>query len=381
MARATALPSAGFTGPTAFIAPGYPTLIAAVFLVFGSYSFASAIAIMVLQTGISVLTIWWMMEVARETLGFRTAVLAGSFWAISLPLLWIPTIFWETSISACAIVGTIAFALRARRKPTIATWMLMGSCSALIALVNPALLPSLLAMMGWLAWQTRQVSRSAPLLGLLALVLVFSPWPIRNAYRFHAFIPMRSTVGFELWMGNRPGATGYLDESLFPYYNHQELASYVAMGELAYTRDKSQQAWAYISAHPGTFLNLSVRRCFRFWMGTGSAGGSPIFVLHAVTTTLLGAIGLLLLYRKAHAPLRGLDRPAPAAVSASLLHHSCGVPLSPQHRSADDDPGGVCSRAARRDLVAPAAVDPERRSLLHNLNSPSSAPDGYDRLE
>jgi hypothetical protein len=291
-------PFGGFTGPTAFIAPGYPTLIAAVFLVFGSYSFASAIAIMVLQTGISVLTIWWMMEVARVTLGFRTAVLAGSFWAISLPLLWIPTIFWETSISACAIAGTIAFALRARRKPTIATWMLMGSCSALIALVNPALLPSLLAMMGWLAWQTRQVSRRAPLLGLLALVLVFSPWPIRNAYHFHAFIPMRSTVGFELWMGNRPGATGYLDESLFPYYNHQELASYVAMGELAYTRDKSQQAWAYISAHPGTFLNLSVRRCFRFWMGTGSAGGSPIFVLHAVTTTLLGAIGLLLLYRK-----------------------------------------------------------------------------------
>ena len=34
------------TGPTAFIAPGYPTLIAAVFLLFGSYSYVSAIVIM-----------------------------------------------------------------------------------------------------------------------------------------------------------------------------------------------------------------------------------------------------------------------------------------------------------------------------------------------
>jgi len=294
-------PFGGVTGPTAFIAPGYPTLIAAVFFVFGSYSFASAIAIMVLQIAISLLTIWWMMKIARETLGFRTAMLAGAFWAISLPLLWIPTIFWETSISECALVGMIAFALRARHQPTIATWITFGASSAVIALINPALLPSLLAMMGWLAWQTWRVSRTAPLLGLLALVVVFSPWPIRNALRFHAFIPTRSTVGFELWMGNRPGSTGFLEESLFPYYNQQELTSYIAKGELAYTRDKSQQAWTYIRTHPGTFLNLSARRLFRFWMGTGSAGGSPIFVLHAVTTTVLGAIGLLLLFpRRRH---------------------------------------------------------------------------------
>src|ERR1700677_2993492 len=40
-------PFGGATGPTAFIAPGYPTLVAGIFLVFGSYTFASAIAIMV----------------------------------------------------------------------------------------------------------------------------------------------------------------------------------------------------------------------------------------------------------------------------------------------------------------------------------------------
>src|SRR5271163_3772841 len=42
-------PFGGSTGPTAFIAPGYPTLIAAIFWIFGTYSFASAGAIMLLQ--------------------------------------------------------------------------------------------------------------------------------------------------------------------------------------------------------------------------------------------------------------------------------------------------------------------------------------------
>jgi uncharacterized membrane protein YqjE len=285
------------TGTTALIAPGYPVLIAAVFFVFGTYTFASEIAIIALQILVSLVTIWLMMRLCRQLLDDRTAILAGAFWAVSLPLLWIPTIFWETSLSACALPAIILLALRCRRSPTIAAWLLLGSSAAIIALINPALLPTLLAIMAWAAWQTRRVARVAPLVGLLALLLLFSVWPIRNACRFHAFIPLRSTAGFELWMGNRPGATGFLDESLFPMYNKSELASYVAKGEVAYTRDKSAQALQYIRTHPAVFLRLSLRRCFRFWSGTGSVGGPRIYELHALLTTILGFTGLVFLYR------------------------------------------------------------------------------------
>jgi hypothetical protein len=286
------------TGPTAFIAPGYPTLIAAVFLIFGSYTFLSAIVIMLLQIMVALLTIWLMMRVAREVLNLPTAYLAGAFWAVSLPLLWIPFIFWETSLSACAFIGIVALALRCSRNPTTAYWVLIGAACAGAALVNPALLPSLLGIMGWIAWQTRRVNRIAPAIGLLVLTVLFAPWPIRNAVRFHAFIPLRSTVGFELWMGNRPGSDGFLDESVFPMFNRQEFANYVSMGEVAYTNAKSAQAWEYIHAHPGAFLNLSARRFFRFWMGRGNADGNIVYAIHAGLTTLLGIAGLVLIYRR-----------------------------------------------------------------------------------
>jgi hypothetical protein len=291
-------PFGGSTGPTAIVAPGYPTLIAPVFLIFGTDTFASALVITGLQIVVSLLTIWLMMHVARERFDSRTATLAGAFWAVSLPLLWIPTIFWETSLSACAFVGVIALAIRCQRRPTRAAWILLGVWCGIAALINPALLPSFLAIMGWLAYETWRVARSAAVIGLLALLLVYAPWPIRNAYRFHAFIPLRSTVGLELYMGNRPGATGHLDESLFPMINRNELASYISKGEVAYTNDQAQQAWGYIRARPGHFLNLSLRRAYRFWAGTGNLDGSPVYEVHALLTTVFGFAGLALAYRR-----------------------------------------------------------------------------------
>ena len=291
-------PFGGSTGPTAFIAPGYPTLIAGVFLVFGSDTFAAALAIMLMHILLSLATIWLMMHIAVEMLDRSTATVAGAFWAVSPPLWFIPAIFWESSLSECALVGIIALVLHYQRAPTRAAWILLGSLCGIVALINPALLFSLLAILGWLAFQTRRVSRTAPLIGLLALALVYAPWPIRNAVRFHAFIPLRSTVGFEMWMGNRPDATGRLDESIFPMFNRQELASYLQQGEVAYVRGKSQEASDYIRAHPAVFLKLTLRRFFRFWSGTGNIDSSHTYEIHALLTTVLGFEGLLLVYRK-----------------------------------------------------------------------------------
>ena len=173
----------------------------------------------------------------------------------------------------------------------------MGAYSGFAALVNPALLLSLLAMLGWVAWQTRKVRCYSPLLGLLVFFLVFAPWPLRNWRVLGAFIPLRSTVGLELWMGNRPGATGFLDESVFPLFNRGEYDQYVSKGEVAYMRDKSALAKQYIRAHPAHFLHLTGIRCLRFWAGAGTQDGSVVFVVHALLTTSLAAIGWVRLWQ------------------------------------------------------------------------------------
>jgi hypothetical protein len=191
----------------------------------------------------------------------------------------------------------MALALHCERSPSGPLWALMGAYSGLAGLVNPSLLPALLTLMGWAAWQTRKTLWYLPV-ALLTLAMVFAPWPIRNERVLHAFIPLRSTVGFELWVGNRAGASGFLDESQFPIFNRWEYDQYAAKGEVAYMRDKSALAKAYIRSHPRVFLRLSAVRFFRFWTGTGNKDGSVIFTLHAVLTSSLGFMGIWRLVRE-----------------------------------------------------------------------------------
>ena len=291
-------PFGGSTGPTAFIAPGYPLLIAAAFRLLGDETRLAAVVIMTAQLVVGVLTIWLLMYLARSLFDQRTALVAGLIWSCSLPLLWIPTIFWDTSLSIGLLVGLLALVLRVRNYVSPWVWLFLGAYCAVTALINPALLPALAGILLWLAWHTRSSSRTYALLAALSFGIVFAPWPLRNARVFHAFVPLRTTVGFELWMGNREGASGYLEEGLFPMYNQTELAEYRRLGEIGYTTHKSGLARQYIESHPARFLRLTGIRVLRFWAGTGTKGGSLAFALHASATSAFGLAGLLLLWRR-----------------------------------------------------------------------------------
>lgn len=285
------------TGPSAFVAPGYPILIAGVFRVLGSYSMASELFVLGVQIALNLVTVWLMMLIARRLFDQRAAIIAGLVWACSLPLIWMPTIFWDTSIAICLLVGLLALVLHFSDRTSWLTWILLGAYCAVTALINPAMILVLAAMLAWLAWQRREAQRWGLLVAGLTFCAIFSPWPIRNAKVFHAFIPLRTTVGYELWMGNRHGATGFLDQSLFPSFNAAELNDYKVRGELGYTAHKSDLAKEYIFTHPRSFIHLTAVRVVRYWMGTGAEKGSPIFALHSLLTFGLGITGLWMLFR------------------------------------------------------------------------------------
>ena len=292
-------PFGGSTGPTAFIAPIYPMLVALVFRMFGEFTVVSAVVVMLVQTALNLMTIWMMMRVAWRVFSQASAMVAGLIWAGSLPLIWMPTIFWETSLSCCLLMGLIALVLRYSEIKIMRPihWMRLGAYCGFTSLVNPALVLALASVVVWLWLQRRKTAARWPLLTVVTFVVVFAPWPIRNARVFHAFIPLRTTVGFELWMGNRPDADGMLDETLFPMYNKAELADYMARGEVAYSANKATLAKNFMRAQPGTFVRMTGLRFLRFWTGTGSRGGSKVFMMHAVLTTGLGIAGLWLLAR------------------------------------------------------------------------------------
>jgi hypothetical protein len=129
---------------------------------------------------------------------------------------------------------------------------------------------------------------------------------IRNALVFHRFIPMRDSMGLELWMGNNGYDLRWTSDDLHPLHDPQELAAYNSMGELAYMNLKSRQAKAYIHDHPGWYAWMCMRRAVYIWTGYWSFNrdylalepADPANIPFATCLTLLGLLGILTAWRE-----------------------------------------------------------------------------------
>ena len=290
-------PFGGSTGPSAFLSPGYPAIVAAVFAIFGAYSFTSAAAIMCLQAIFGAATVLVIMLLARRVFGATVANGAGLVCALAPPALFLPTIFWETSLSVLLATALFAMAFRCAERSTASNWVGMGLLSAVSLSVNPSLLPIVVCCFGWAIYQSRSKPRLGPIAGVVACLLLSSPWAIRNYCQLHAFIPLRSNAGYELWQGNRIGSDGFFLADLHPNVNAVEFRRYEVLGEVGYMNEKSAIAKDWIAANPGRFIELTAKRIFRFWTGVVRQSASLV-IAYIVITTLLGFVGLAMLWQR-----------------------------------------------------------------------------------
>jgi 4-amino-4-deoxy-L-arabinose transferase-like glycosyltransferase len=292
--RGLSSPFGGSTGPSAFLAPGYPLLVSLVYHFFGVYSVRSAVVLTSIQVLFGVLIVLMTMLVAQRLFGNQTAYIAGTFCAISPTMVWLPTLFWETSLSTLLLIGVLAFAPRCVDRTTHLNWIAIGVYCALAMLVNPALLITFAAVGLWAAASSKRVSRGGPLVAAATCAILFSIWPIRNALALHAFVPLRSNLGYEFWQGNRPGSRGLFTPDLYLNANREEYNRYASMGELPYMHEKSAIAVAVIKADPLRFMRLSLKRFAFFWTALGGHGISRVVIAEIMITSLLSIAGLLM---------------------------------------------------------------------------------------
>ena len=256
------------SGPTAFMTPGYPIIIAAVIRILGA-GVAAAWALILFQILLSTATLWLVMEVARNYFGVRVSNFAGLIYAVGWPIPMASLYIWDTCLSALILISAIAVAPKLKSR---SHFLWAGAGCAIAGLVNPSLLPSLGLILLWSAWQAQTV----PWAAMLAFLVLFSPWPLRNYAKMHAFIPLRSNAPYELWEGNRPGTDGETDPFAGPPRNRGESARFLAEGELGYMNEKRAIAVTWIAAHKSEFAKLTALRVIRFWSGSSKSPGSLI---------------------------------------------------------------------------------------------------------
>lgn len=261
------------TGPTAWMTPVYPLLLATVFRYLGIYTFRSFVAAVLLNILFAALTCVPIYYAGKRIGGAGVGAGAAWLWAIFPNAILIPfESIWDACLSALLAAtilwATLALAQSSSRRAR--DWCAYGFLWGVTLMTNPTLVSLLPLLLVWLAYHAYKEARPwllNPLLALGVAVLCCVPWTVRNYDAFHTFVPLRSALGLQLWVGNNPQSTSAQTNLLHPLNNQNERARYVAMGEIAYMRQKQREAIAYMLSDPQREANLTANRFVAFWTG------------------------------------------------------------------------------------------------------------------
>lgn len=305
------------TGPTAWQAPVYPLLLSFLFRLFGTYTFAAFIAAVLFNIFCSVLACLPIFAVGNRIAGRTVGLIAAWLWAIFPNAFVIPTDWiWDTCLSALLAVTILWATLVVADSRRTRDWCAYGLLWGLALMTNPTLLSALPFLLGWMifrAWKSQNhAAQLKPLfcraiLSLVIMGLCCVPWTLRNYVVFHTFIPFRSVLGLQLWLGNNDAYKDRFPGQLHPLDNAAEREHYVALGEVAYMREKQDLAIHWILSHPRREAQLFGLRFIATWAGTSTPrkdffSTNSLFIrfvfLANISAAILAFAGVVVLFVK-----------------------------------------------------------------------------------
>jgi 4-amino-4-deoxy-L-arabinose transferase-like glycosyltransferase len=260
------------SGPTAWLTPVYPLVVAGVFRVFGIFTAKSFYAVIFLNSLFSAAACLPIFLAGKKIGGGTVASLAAWLWAVYpqavvVPFEWV----WDTTLSALLGAAILWATLELAESQEWRDWCLYGLLWGFTLMTNPALGTLLPFLLGWAAWRARRAAHvpvSKPALALVVTILCCVPWTIRNFSAFHRFVPLRSNFAFELWLGNNDIFDPQAIHGRNVITRFEEERRYTQLGEMAYMQEKWAKAVPFIERHPGLVLRLTGRRVVATWLGT-----------------------------------------------------------------------------------------------------------------
>jgi hypothetical protein len=278
------------TGPTAWLTPVYPLLVAGTFKLFGIFtirSFATLVFLNILfSTAVSVPVFYAGKRVA----GIGAASAAAWLWAvfpnaIMFPFEWI----WDTCLAALLAATLLWVTLELAESARLRDWCAYGLLWGFTLMTNPSLGSLLPLLLGWVAYRAGRraplpLTRPALALGLAILCCV--PWTARNYAVFHRFVPLRSNFPLELYIGNNENYDDKHPRYPPPISKERETVRYFRMGETSFMDEEKRKAVAFIVSHPRMDLILFGDRFVAFWAGIAN----PVSTFLATDSLLIRSL-------------------------------------------------------------------------------------------
>jgi Glycosyltransferase family 87 len=246
------------TGPTSWVPPLYPLVLAALLWLFDHDLALVSGAVVALQNLTLIFTGWLVLEVARRTgrrsapgvaLVFYLVALVGDFWLCFQ----LTHDHWLVLLSTDVLVVVLASAWRSAPSwPRAAFW---GGVGGVAALVSPVLGFVWCITALALARVHRRLLPFALSAGLAAAVV--SPWAARNYLVLGRVVPVKSNLFFELHQSQCLEPDGVLSlpvQLRHPFNGGGERDAYQQLGEAEYLDRRKQDFLAEMGRDPCSYL-------------------------------------------------------------------------------------------------------------------------------
>jgi 4-amino-4-deoxy-L-arabinose transferase-like glycosyltransferase len=295
---------------SAIMPPVYPLIVAMFFRVFGVHTAHSILAVHIFDCVVNSLACIPIFLLARRNFGERAGRWSAWAWAVFPYGIYFSAAWaWSTHLLLLGLCWLLYLSQTMEDSSRLTLWAGFGLLAGLTGLCEPsalAVVPFVLLLCAIKLARSGKRWLMPGMVASLTLAAAISPWIIRNAIVFHRFIPMRDSMGLELWMGNNGESVRFTSDELHPLHDMNELAAYNRMGELQYMDHKAQQARAYISTHRQWYAWMCARRVVYLWTGYWSfqhlylaqEPTDPENIPFATGLTLIAIAGLALLWKQ-----------------------------------------------------------------------------------
>ena len=259
-------------------APGYPVFLALVGA--GStYVERVPVSVKVAQSIVGAIGVFVIALAAFRLAGARPAMAAAAMAAVFPPLVWIAGYAYSEAVFWPVGLGLALLASRTLDDPYGPPWkkpLMLGVVTGLVILLRAATLLFVPITAAWLIWKRRWGTLAGFALGV---VLVLTPWTIRNVGFHGRFVLVASDGGVTFWTGNNELATGEGDMAANPHLKlaNQELrAKHPGFSEEQMEPIYYRESLTWMREHPGAWIGLMARKAFYLVVPIG-----PSYRLHS----------------------------------------------------------------------------------------------------
>ena len=258
-------------GPTAFMAPVYPFLIAFFKITGFPYPY---LLLQLFQAAMASFAVFLLYRLCLFYVQRIVALISALLLAVYPISIYFSRLVLSSSLTLFLLIASLYFLSCCFHRRRRADPFLAGVSMGAGLLLEPALAFSFAGVFGFLCvrhGKDRSFASVARTLSLIALVTiaVIGPWVWRNYALFDRFIFIKNTAGLNLWQGNHAGATGSLftreGKSVMASLSPEEVDQLIAMTEIEMNDWFLKKATSFIKAHPLEFARLYLSRLFNFF--------------------------------------------------------------------------------------------------------------------